>query len=147
MYAVGVLSHPPRVVPATTHHIEVCRDWISRRGLPMPPDDVFSSTGFVVEGVAAVWLYITNSTMAYLDHLIGNPDVAREERSAGLDAVITKALVVAHALGRRLAVAMVDNPAVERRLVRLGLSVTGRELSYMSANLGAPTGGRPPCLG
>ena len=128
-----------QVVSATPTHLDECRSWIERRGLPMPPTDVFSSTGFVAPGVAAVWLYLTGSSMAYMDHLIGNPDVSTETRSAGLDAVLSAAIAAARNANVRILLAMVDNPRVEARLLDHDLAVINRGLAYMSINLGEPS--------
>lgn len=48
--------------------------WFTKRKMPKPPLWIFSDEGFIVPGVAAGFLYLTNSGVAHIDCYITNPD-------------------------------------------------------------------------
>lgn len=112
-----------RVVRATDEHITDAIRWMVARGQAAPPRDIFSSTGWCVPGVAAWWLYLTDSTLAWTEMLVGNPDVSKERRSEGLDLVIAHVLKEAKANGTRLLVCNVDRPDLEARAAKHGYKV------------------------
>ncbi len=123
------------VVRATDEHIDDAIRWMVARGRPAPPRDIFSSTGWAVPGVAAWWLYLTDSTLAWTEMLVGNPDVAKDTRRAGLDAVIAHVLEEARAAGTRLLVCNVDREDLEERAVKHGYRVLARGQTLLGINL------------
>jgi hypothetical protein len=122
-------------VRATQEHVDDAIRWMVARGTPAPHRDIFSSTGWCVPGVAAWWLYLTDSTLAWTEMLVGNPDVAKTVRRAGLDAVIARLLSEAKANGVRLLVCNVDRPDLEERALKHGYRVLGRNQTMLGINL------------
>lgn len=132
------------VVRATEATVAEVQRWTSARGLGRIQSDMFSGLGFSVPGVAAWWLYLTDSSIAYTGFLAGNPDLPGVVRGAGLDAVIERVFAEARAAGTRAIFIPVDIPAVRARLERHGMSVVSAGYSLMVANFGDPE--RPaPC--
>lgn len=123
------------VIRAGEEHITEAIEWMVARGTPAPPRDIFSSTGYVVPGVAAWWLYLTDSALAWTEMLVGNPKVSKETRSAGLDAVIERVLQEARDAGTRLLVCNIDRPDLEERAIRHGYRVLGRGQTLIGINL------------
>lgn len=66
--------------------------WFKKRNMPEPPVWGFSNEGFIAPGIAAGFLYITNSSIAYLDSYISNPESTHEERYTAME-VITEKLI------------------------------------------------------
>lgn len=128
-----------KVIRAEERHVKDAIAWMVKRGMPELPPDVFSSAGFVVEGVAGVWVYLTDSTMAWLEMLIGNPDASREERSRGLDAVIDAAVAFASEQGLRTLIAPVErrSPVLRRAHVH-GFNTVLENVTLTALPLGGP---------
>ncbi len=110
-------------VRATPQHVEEAIAWMVKRGLPAPPADMFSSVGFVVEGIAGHWLYLTNSSMAYLEMLTTNPDASKADRDRALDLVIGRCLEEARDAGCRVVVTLINRPDLQARAERLGFQI------------------------
>lgn len=110
-------------VRATPEHIAQAIAWMVKRGLPAPPADMFSGIGFVVEGVAGHWLYLTDSSMAYLEMLTTNPDAPKADRDRALDLVIGRCLEEAKAAGCRVVVTLINRPDLAARAERLGFQI------------------------
>ena len=124
-----------RVVRATDEHVTEAIAWMVKRGRPAPPRDIFSSTGWAVPGLAAWWLYLTDSSLAWTEMLVGNPDVPRVVRGKALDMVIAHVLGEAKAAGTRLLVCNVDRADLEERAVKHGYRVLGRGQTMIGINL------------
>lgn len=60
-----------------------CREW----GMSPFPEGWLPPTGFWVPGVLAAFLYKTDSKLAYIECVISNPGVGKEERREALFAV------------------------------------------------------------
>lgn len=124
-----------RVVRATDEHIDDAIQWMMARGQPATPRDLFSSTGWVVPGVAAWWLYLTDSSLAWTEMLVGNPHVPKATRREGLDLVIAHVLEEARAAGTRLLVCNVDRADLEERAIKHGYRVLARGQTLLGINL------------
>ncbi len=122
------------VVKATAEHVADAIAWQMRRGQPATPADMFSSTGYVVPGVAGWWIYLTDSTLAYAEMLVGNPDVPKDVRNEALDAVMAHGIAEARAAGTRLLVSFVDKDYLEARATKHGFRVLGN-VSLVAINL------------
>ena len=123
------------VVRATDEHVTDAISWMVARGRPAPPRDIFSGTGWCVPGVAAWWLYLTDSTLAWTEMLVGNPSIPKGRRREGLDAVIAHVLGEAKAAGTRLLVCNVDRADLEERAVKHGYRVLARGQTLLGINL------------
>lgn len=65
--------------------------WFQAWGVTPPPIGILSDIGIIVPGVAAGFLYLTNSQMGIIDCLVSNPDASKEERNHAI-----------HLIGERL---------------------------------------------
>ncbi len=70
-------------------HLEQVRQWGLHYGFSVP-DWFLPKVGWIVPGVIVAFLYKTDSGVAYADAAIGNPNCSREERAAGMAAVMAK---------------------------------------------------------
>ncbi len=123
------------VVRATEDTITEAISWMVARGMPAPPRDIFSSAGWCVPGVAAWWLYLTDSSLAWTEMLCSNPKVGKERRSAAFDAVIAHVLTEARAAGTRILMCNIDRDDLEARALKHGYQVMGRNMVLMGATL------------
>lgn len=89
-------------IEATAEHVRDAIAWMVARDMPTFPEDVFSTSGYVVPGLAAVWLYFTNSSLATLEFLVSNPKSAKLKRRAAIDVVVERAIAEARHGGVKL---------------------------------------------
>jgi hypothetical protein len=123
-------------VRATDAHVLEAIAWMEKRSMPAIPADTFSKTGFVVEGIAGLWLYTTDSTLAYLEMLVSNPDASSADRHAALDLVIQACVNAARAAGCRGVMAPVAHPDVVRRAQENGFNVVAKDISLIAFAIG-----------
>lgn len=79
-------------------HVPMVRRWLERRSeadpsmSPMPGfEELVPPVGFVVDGIVAGHLRLTDTPWAYLDHYVSNPTSPKEARRAAVE-VLTQAL-------------------------------------------------------
>lgn len=74
-------------------------DWYHARFKRIPPEWGFSSSGYVVPGLVAGFMYKTNSGIVFLDTFISNPDSKREDRHRAIELIIDSATIEAQGQG------------------------------------------------
>jgi N-acetylglutamate synthase-like GNAT family acetyltransferase len=123
------------VVPTTAKHVADAQAWLLARGRQPWPASMFSLDGWAVEGVAAVWLYLTGP-FALIEMLSANPAVDDAKRSAALDAVVSAALDDANRRGVRAVFATTTHAGVVARANRLGFKTLREHATMLVADLG-----------
>lgn len=124
------------VLKAEPVHVAEVQRWLLKRSGRDLPADMLSSTGYIVPGAAAVWLYLTDSSMAYLEFLVSNPDAPKAVRRAGIARVLARAVEEAKLAGTRLLACSVTRDDVEAYAVAAGFGVRAREASILTMTLG-----------
>lgn len=99
----------PRLV--TTQDIETVKEWWSTRfNLATGPlEEYLSETGVIIDDVAALWLYPTNSKIMLVGWPISNPKAGGAERRKALQMLLAEAEKVAKASGYTYLFSMVAN--------------------------------------
>lgn len=103
-------------------HSEVM-DWFVGHGWDAPPIDVLPEDGFVVEGVAAGWIYFGEPKMAFIGWPVGNPKANRKEVYLGLELVLSTLGTLAKDRGAKLIWAWTSKPGLLKLYERLGYIV------------------------
>jgi hypothetical protein len=94
--------------------------WYASRNLPPPNAEWLPEIGFVVDNVAAGFVYNAEGKLALLEGYITNPASEAYVREKALD-LLTATLIEAVRCPRIYAVT--TNPAIVRRASRLGFNV------------------------
>lgn len=68
------------------HYGEIC-EWFSKRNLIIPKSSMLSTNGVIVSDVAAGFLYVTDSSIAFLDYYISNPQSSDKKRAKALEII------------------------------------------------------------
>jgi hypothetical protein len=105
------------------HFAEVLR-WFQLFGETMVPE-ALPQTGYIVPGVAAGFLYRTDSSVCWVESLVANKEVPKEERTRALDAIVIALCQDAKKLGFKLVLGSTQLDAVVKRAQRLGWSYMG----------------------
>lgn len=105
--------------------------WWEAHNLPLIPLSSLPATGYMVQGVAAGFLYLTNSDVAFIENYISNPKAIYVERQAALDAVTARLIECAMQNGYNYLVALTQSQAIYERALRFGFSNAG---AYQTMN-------------
>lgn len=106
-------------------------DWHGARGIVPPDRELYPRIGFIVSGVAAGFLFRTDSGICFLDGYISNPNTDREAREKALDEITDRLLLAAKDHGFTKAMAYTQNAAVRRRCERYEFSPGGDYSLYI----------------
>lgn len=77
--------------------------WYTDRGLDPSASDgtQFPDTGFVVDNILASWVYKTNSSIAYIDNTVADPNSTHEARVAAQQEMLPLLMEEAARLGAK----------------------------------------------
>ena len=95
-------------------------EWLINRNSLVFHPNILPENGFIVDQVAAVFLYSTDSDFCYLENLVSNPDVDSKIRNEAISKMIEHAFAAASDLNFKFVLAVTDVPAVVARAVTLG---------------------------
>ena len=95
--------------------------------------DLFPPLGYIYPGVAAYFIYETDSKACWLENMVCNPDVPKELREVALQAVVTEVLKEVSRLGYKVAYATTDiAPLIERAKQHNAKATEGQTLLTLS---------------
>lgn len=104
----------------------------THKGLPEVPEGFLPPIGRVVESdgtlLAAAFLIQSDTELASIAFVCGNPRINRVARSAALDLVLQELRVIAKQIGYRMLGAASNVPALQARFERLGLKQTDADV-------------------
>ena len=119
-------------------HLPMLQQWATGwDGIAIQPE-LLPRSGFVVEDLSALFLYRTDSPVAYLDGIITNPSSDAVDRSAAIDLVVGAAFDAARADGYRVLIAVTPRAAIIERARRLGFTVAAEPRSTIRRDVNAP---------
>ncbi len=96
-------------------------DWWVKRTEGEPIEAQYlSDIGFIVDGLAAVFLFTTNSKVAYIDFLISNPEAPHQDSQMALDTVVQACISRAKKEGFRVLLGSTSRAYVCNRAVKNG---------------------------
>lgn len=101
------------------------QEWAKARGAGEMDESLLSSTGMIVDGVAAGFLYLTNSRAAIIDGYISNPNSLKLERDQALNAITKGLLELARACGAKFIKCDSQLPAIQQRALANGFKSVG----------------------
>lgn len=93
------------------HYEDVCY-WWSQHDWSQLPRDALPKTGFIVEGVAAGFLYKTDSQFAILEFIISNKNAKKEDRKQAVDLVVKNLIDEAKNSGYNLIFSSICHPSL-----------------------------------
>lgn len=99
--------------------------WYQAHGYGPLRSGELPATGFLVEGVAAGFLYRTDSDTVILEGFITNPEATSEERYHALLQVHTALLTAAKQSGARRLVALTADDSLKKRAQDQGFTSLG----------------------
>ena len=109
-----------------TDHRPLVEEWLSYRGIPIPPRELSSPIGLVIDNKAIGFLYLTQAKrIAYLDQFVTKPGLPSEVREACLQTLIHELTWKAKENGVWLVTALCGSPNMQNRFYRQGFVQKG----------------------
>lgn len=116
------------------HYLEMAK-WSRGHGSNLPSLSLFPENGWVVPGFCAMFLYMTDSGVAFMENLISNPDAPYSLVSPALDACIAATLQGAKDLGVQFVWGTTFIPGVVGRARQHGFRVMPQKYKLMAKGL------------
>ncbi len=110
------------VRPYESHDFPQIKAWGEQWGADYR-EHQFPKTGFIVDGVAAYFLYATDSSCCWLENMVCNQYVEQGKRDQALDLIIQAILEEADNQGFKIAYATTDNIPLVKRALEYGALV------------------------
>lgn len=110
------------------HYPIVSSWWESHKDWQPIPEDILPTTGFIVYDnelpCVAGWLYLTNSSCAWLEWIVSSPTLAKEQRVEGVHKLLDHVEEVVDSLGIKMTLMAATNPVLIKRLTDHGFTAT-----------------------
>lgn len=114
----------------TTDYPDVA-DWWKSHGSTPPAEGLLSNLGLIVDDLAASWLYISNSAIAFVGWPVSNGKATPQARIKALRLLLKKQKDMAKDLGFDLVFAYTNDPALLKLYHRLGFQVGDSNMTNM----------------
>lgn len=109
----------------------VVDEWCKAHGMPLFPPGWLPPAGYIVEGVACAFLYLTyGSDVAFLENVISNPDTTKEQRKEACKLISSAAEMACKFEGYRYIVGLTAIPSLAKTSEEHGYVVS--EPKYMT---------------
>lgn len=115
-------------------HCDIVATWEDGHGKSsfVVPSDLGLIVTHDEKPVAAMWIYTTNSPIAFLDGLISDPNADRHVRSAAVDHILIEALALLKREGYMLALGTPTLQKLKRRAEAIGFRVWDKQYTLMA---------------
>ncbi len=117
-------------------HFATYEKWMRFYDLPTAGPEAMPRTGFVIDQLAMCFLIRTDTPLAIIEGLVGNPWLPRAQVDAALDAVVSEVIAAARAEGFRVLQGTTEFQAVVDRALELGFTVDPRPFQIVVRTLG-----------
>lgn len=119
------------VIPyQTDKHFSQLLDWAHQWKLPDVWLDMLPTTGLIIEGVAAIFAYKTDSKICFIDQLICNKAIKREERDKAFDKLVPILMHLMKEQGFTYIASNSSNPKVLELASRHGFTVSNKSVTF-----------------
>lgn len=104
--------------------------WACQRGIALEPSSFFPKHGFIVQAVAAGFIYLTDSNLAIIDCYVANPRSEKSVRNEALDLITRELIKTAKELGYTIIKCDTQIDAVKERAKHHGFKSIGMFESF-----------------
>lgn len=109
---------------------EQLKSWYLKRNQEVMPSQFIPWTGFIVDGVAAGFLYLTQVPIGILDNFISHPDSDPEIRDWALDKITERLVEMAKECGTEMIRCDTEIDSVANRAKKHGFQQTANLKSF-----------------
>lgn len=105
---------------ASQRDTETAKTWLQIQGWPVMPDWAYPDLCYAVPGKAAVWLFTSNSGMCWVEYLVGNPLISKEEKHEAISHLLSYVAEEAKKLGAKQLITSTPHPGAARAYLEAG---------------------------
>jgi hypothetical protein len=111
--------------PITPKDYDTLCTWWRLHGWSAPLEEALPKNGLIVRdsegrGIAAGFLYLTDSSIAWLEFVVANPLCDKIVRDKALDTLITQLIDLARRCGKSLIFSSINHPSLVKRYEQSG---------------------------
>lgn len=116
-----------RILELDFHEIE---RWFDKREMKYPTRAIFPQVGFIVDNIACGFLYFTDSSVAFIDGYVSNPESDKYERGEALDMITNELIKMAifHKCKMIIGDSKIDQ--IKHRALKHGFKDSGKHHSF-----------------
>lgn len=108
---------------------KLCK-WLTAHGMDSPPIEMLPPTGFIVDGVACGFAYMTDSPIAIFDCFVSNPKSKKEDREDAINDIILTLLEYVKHKEKRVVLCSTQIESMRRRVLGVGFNQVGRHYFF-----------------
>ena len=109
---------------------ETLSAWWSAQNWPVIPTDCLPAHGLIIDGLCAGFLYQSDSKIAWIEWVVGNPSADKLARRAALNLLIDGLAELGKSLGNRIVFTAAKHPGLCARLIERGFQQTDTQMSH-----------------
>ena len=114
----------------TIHYEKVC-EWWKGHGWPIIPIPFLPSRGYIIPDVAAGFLYSTDSNIAWMEWIVGNPKANSRTVYEGIKTVVEHIKEIALEDGYGTIFTTVRPSGLEKVYNKVGFTTTDKNMNLM----------------
>jgi hypothetical protein len=118
--------------PVTAGDYAVITAWYKAHRIAVPPQELLPPVGYIVEGVAAGFLYRTDGGIGILENFITNPQTRYDDRNIALSDITSELILEAEKAGLKMLYAISCIPAVSSRALQHGFEQSNRPWDFLA---------------
>lgn len=105
--------------------------WWSAQNFPTIPPQFLPTTGLIIDGLCAGFLYGSDSAICWLEWVVANPEADKAERRAALDELIEALAANAASRGYKAIFTSVVHPGLLERYKQHGFVITDNGVTHL----------------
>ena len=109
----------------TADQVDALREMFVARGSSLPDLEMLPAHGLIEPRVAAGFMYLTDSRLGIVEHIVTHPDAPSDARHHALDLIIGNAHLVAADQNIKWLVAWLKDEGIAARAQRHGMRLGG----------------------
>lgn len=110
-------------------------NWWTEYGWSPIPASLLPASGLIVPGLAAGFVYLSNSSLAWIEWVVGNPAAPSADRDAALEILIPALMEQAKAAGAEMAVLATKHKKLIGRLESHGFQASDTDMTHLVRRL------------
>ena len=127
-----------RAIPFKIEHLAQYNSWLEAWEIKeIPTSDYYPSVGgFIVENCAAAFLYLTNTSLAFCEHIVVNPAISREDKTTSINLIDDALNKFAKENNVKLIVGRSFNNSFLERAKNRGWDISSKQFNMMYRKIG-----------